>query len=173
MASKRNPSGKDPVESVILAGQRALDETRFEDAVTEFRSALRVGTRSAEEEALVRCRLSEALGLRRTQEGQSPQGREVSFRLAELKRTRLDDPNGALQLYQSILAADIRRIYEQDMHQPSLAFMAAVKSFSQGLDREGQQPELERLRPWRQAHAKAPRSPPGSVAPRCRTGPWR
>ncbi|WPB73739.1 tetratricopeptide repeat protein [Archangium violaceum] len=152
--------------------------------------------------------LAWALGLRRTQEGQSPQGREVSFRLAELKRTRLDDPNGALQLYQGILsedpghpgarsaleewvkaavpmsagalevldpvlarlgdhqrrvalrearmasalsaekvqlAADIRRIYEQDMQQPSLAFMAAVKAFSQGLDREGQQPELERL----------------------------
>src|SRR5688572_11853531 len=61
MASKRTPSGKDPVEGVILAGQRALEETRFEDAVTEFRSALRVGTRSSEEEALVRCRLSEAL----------------------------------------------------------------------------------------------------------------
>ncbi|MFY0524026.1 tetratricopeptide repeat protein [Archangium gephyra] len=152
--------------------------------------------------------LAWALGLRRTQEGQSPQGREVSFRLAELKRTRLDDPNGALQLYQGILAedpghpgaraaleewvkaavpmsagalevldpvlarlgdhprrvalrearmasalsaekvqlaADIRRIYEQDMQQPSLAFMAAVKAFSQGLDREGQQPDLERL----------------------------
>ncbi len=152
--------------------------------------------------------LAWALGLRRTQEGQSPQGREVSFRLAELKRTRLDDPNGALQLYQGILAedpghpgarsaleewvkaavpmsagalevldpvlarlgdhqrrvalrearmasalsaekaqlaADIRRIYEQDMQQPSLAFMAAVKAFSQGLEREAQQPELERL----------------------------
>ncbi|QRK05166.1 tetratricopeptide repeat protein [Archangium violaceum] len=152
--------------------------------------------------------LAWALGLRRTQEGQSPQGREVSFRLAELLRTRLDDPNAALQLYQGILAedpghpgaraaleewvkaavpmsagalevldpvlarlgdharrvalrearmdsalsveksqlaADIRRIYEQDMHQPSLAFMAAVKAFSQGVDREGLQVELERL----------------------------
>jgi tetratricopeptide (TPR) repeat protein len=152
--------------------------------------------------------LAWALGLRRTQEGQSPQGREVSFRLAELLRTQLDDPNAALQLYQGILsedpghpgsrsaleewvkaavpmsagalevldpvlarlgdhqrrvalrearldsalstekaqlAADIRRIYEQDMQQPSLAFMAAVKSFSLGLDREGLQSELERL----------------------------
>ncbi|PTL82541.1 tetratricopeptide repeat protein [Vitiosangium sp. GDMCC 1.1324] len=152
--------------------------------------------------------LAWALGLRRTQEGQSPQGREVSFRLAELLRTRLDDPNAALQLYQGILsedpghpgarsaleewvkaavpmsagaldvldpvlarlgdharrvslrearmesalsvekaqlAADIRRIYEQDMHQPSLAFMAAVKAFSQGVDRQGLQVELERL----------------------------
>ncbi|HEV8482980.1 MAG TPA: sigma 54-interacting transcriptional regulator [Blastocatellia bacterium] len=61
MPPRRNPSGKDPVEAVIAAGQRALEETRFEDAVTEFRAALRIGTRSAEEEALVRCRLSEAL----------------------------------------------------------------------------------------------------------------
>src|SRR4026208_902614 len=61
MPPKRTSAGKNPVESVIAAGQRALEETRFEDAVTEFRSALRVGTRSAEEEALVRCRLSEAL----------------------------------------------------------------------------------------------------------------
>jgi DNA-binding NtrC family response regulator/tetratricopeptide (TPR) repeat protein len=61
MPPKRRSGGRDPVERVILAGQRALEETRFEDAVTEFRSALRIGTRSAEEEALVRCRLSEAL----------------------------------------------------------------------------------------------------------------
>ena len=152
--------------------------------------------------------LAWALGLRRNQEGQSPQGREVSFRLAELLRTQLDDANAALQLYQGILAedpghpgsrsaleewvkaavpmsagalevldpvlaqlgdharrvslrearmtsalsvekaqlaTDIRRIYEQDMHQPSLAFMAAVKSFAQGVERESLQPELERL----------------------------
>ncbi|MBM7117671.1 tetratricopeptide repeat protein [Archangium primigenium] len=152
--------------------------------------------------------LAWALGLRRTQEGQSPQGREVSFRLAELLRSSLGDPNASLQLYQGILAedpghpgaraaleewvraavpmsvgalevldpvlarlgdharrvalretrlesaliaekaqltADIRRIYEQDMHQPSLAFMAAVKAFSQGVEREKLQPELERL----------------------------
>jgi len=152
--------------------------------------------------------LAWALGLRRNQEGQSPQGREVSFRLAELLRTQLEDPNAALQLYQGILsedpghpgaraaleewvkaavpmsagalevldpvlarlgdharrvalrearmtsalsvekgqlAGDIRRIYEQDMQQPSLAFMAAVKTFAQGVERESLQPELERL----------------------------
>ncbi|XXF80470.1 tetratricopeptide repeat protein [Myxococcaceae bacterium GXIMD 01537] len=149
-----------------------------------------------------------ALGLRRNQEGQSPQGREVSFRLAELLRDRLNDPGAALRLYQRILtedpghpgsrgaleawvkaaaplsgaalevldpvlkllgeharrvslrelrmesaltvervllAGEVRRIYEQDMLQPSLAFMAAVKAFAAGLDREGLQPDLERL----------------------------
>ncbi len=152
--------------------------------------------------------LAWALALRRNQEGQSPQGREVSFRLAELLRTELNDPTAALKLYQRILAEDpahpgalaaledwvkaalptsgaaldvldpvlkqvgdhtrrvalrearmeaaltvekmllageIRRIYEQEMQQPSLAFMAAVKAFASGLDRDGMQPELERL----------------------------
>jgi tetratricopeptide (TPR) repeat protein len=152
--------------------------------------------------------LAWALSLRRNQEGQSPQGREVSFRLAELLRTALNDPNAALKLYQRILAEDpghpgarsaleewvkaalptsgaalevldpvleqvgdharrvalretrmeaaltvekvvlateIRRIYEQEMQQPSLAFMAAVKAFAAGLDRDGLRPELERL----------------------------
>ncbi|MCY1021687.1 tetratricopeptide repeat protein [Pyxidicoccus sp. MSG2] len=152
--------------------------------------------------------LAWVLALRRNQEGQSPQGREVSFRLAELKRTVLDDANAALGLYKRILAEDpghpgaraaleawvkaavpasgaalevldpvlsqvgdhasrvalrearmesaltvekillageVRRIYERDMHQPSLAFMSAVKSFAQGLDRDGVRPDLERL----------------------------
>lgn len=152
--------------------------------------------------------LAWALALRRSQEGQSPQGREVSFRLAELLRTSLNNPNAALKLYERILAedpghpgsraaleewvkaalptsraaletldpvlqqlgdharrvalretrmeaaltvekaqlaAEIRRIYEQEMQQPSLAFMAAVKAFAAGLDREALQPDLERL----------------------------
>jgi tetratricopeptide (TPR) repeat protein len=152
--------------------------------------------------------LAWALSLRRNQEGQSPQGREVSFRLAELQRTELNDPNAALNLYERILSEDpshpgaraaleewvkaalptsgaaldvldpvlkqvgdharrvalretrmeaaltvekvllageIRRIYEQEMQQPSLAFMAAVKAFAAGLDRDGLKPDLERL----------------------------
>lgn len=152
--------------------------------------------------------LAWALTLRRSQEGQSPQGREVSFRLAELLRTTLNNPTAALKLYERILAEDpghpgaraaleewvkaalptsraaletldpvlkqlgdhprrvalretrmeaaltvekselateIRRIYEQEMQQPSLAFMSAVKVFAAGLDREALRPELERL----------------------------
>ena len=152
--------------------------------------------------------LAWALSLRRSQEGQSPQGREVSFRLAELLRTSLNNPNAALKLYERILAedpghpgaraaleewvkaalptsraaletldpvlkqvgdharrvalrearmesaltvekaqlaAEIRQIYEQEMQQPSLAFMAAVKAFASGIDREALQPDLERL----------------------------
>ncbi|NPC73068.1 tetratricopeptide repeat protein [Corallococcus exiguus] len=152
--------------------------------------------------------LAWTLTLRRNQEGQSPQGREVSFRLAELLRTVLDDANAALGLYKRILtedpghpgaraaleawvkaavpmsgaalevldkvlaqvgdharrvalretrmesaltvekiilAGEVRRIYERDMQQPSLAFMASVKAFANDLDREGVRPDLERL----------------------------
>ncbi|HLL84408.1 MAG TPA: tetratricopeptide repeat protein, partial [Longimicrobium sp.] len=50
--------------------------------------------------------LAFALELRRAQEGQSPQGRELAFRLARLRQQRLSDSAGALQLYRQILAED-------------------------------------------------------------------
>ncbi len=153
--------------------------------------------------------LAFALELRRNQEGQSPQGRELAFRLAELRKKRLDDGQTALQLYRQILdedpshdgarealeayarsdapesssameildpvlaragehavrialrearlaaattsserarlASEIRAIYERDLMQPQAAFMQALKAFTDGLDREGVRPELERL----------------------------
>ncbi len=152
--------------------------------------------------------LAFALELRRNQEGQSPQGRELAFRLAQLRVSRLNDPAGALQMYRQILAedaahpgatealeawarsdspdsaaaieildpvlarsgdharrislrearfagapagerarlsAEIRAIYERDMGQPQAAFMNALKAFTEGIDRDGIRPELERL----------------------------
>lgn len=50
--------------------------------------------------------LAFALELRRNQEGQSPQGREIAFRLAALRQNRLGDARGALELYRQILAED-------------------------------------------------------------------
>ena len=44
-----------------------------------------------------------ALELRRAQEGETPLGLEITFRLAELRRERLQDNAGALQLYRQIL----------------------------------------------------------------------
>jgi len=44
-----------------------------------------------------------ALELRRSQEGETPLGLELTFRLAELRRERLQDEFGALQLYRHIL----------------------------------------------------------------------
>lgn len=50
--------------------------------------------------------LAFALELRKNQEGQSPLGRELAFRLAALRQTRLGDPRGALEGYRQILAED-------------------------------------------------------------------
>ena len=50
--------------------------------------------------------LAFALELRRAQEGQSPQGREATFRLAQLRRERLHDYGGALQLLAQVLSED-------------------------------------------------------------------
>ncbi len=153
--------------------------------------------------------LAFALELRRNQEGQSPQGRELAFRLAALRQNRLNDPRGALEVYRQILSEDpthegtqealegwargndqdgsaaaeildavlsrtgdhqrriairearlihatsqteraritgeIRAILERDLSQPEAAFMNALKAFTDGLDRDAVQPELERL----------------------------
>src|SRR5690606_32479664 len=50
--------------------------------------------------------LAFALEVRRAQEGQSPQGRELAFRLAMLRHERLSDAPGALQLLQAVLAEE-------------------------------------------------------------------
>ncbi len=60
MASK-NPFSSHRVEDAIVAGQEALDDSRFEEAVTHFQSALRMGPHPLEQEAVIRCKLSLAL----------------------------------------------------------------------------------------------------------------
>src|SRR5262249_13844529 len=50
--------------------------------------------------------LAFALELRRNQEGQSPLGREIAFRLAQLRVGKLNDPAGALQMFRQILTED-------------------------------------------------------------------
>jgi tetratricopeptide (TPR) repeat protein len=150
-----------------------------------------------------------ALELRRNQEGQSPQGRELAFRLGQLRQHRLQDARGALEVYRQILSEDashegarealeqwvvsnsaesasameildpvlsrtgdhqarialrearlgsatgraerarlsseIRAILERDLGQPEAAFMNALRSFTEGVDRFEVQTELERL----------------------------
>src|SRR5215210_5927681 len=49
------------LEEAITAGQAALEDGRFEEAANYFRAALRSGPRSNDEEASLRCQLSEAL----------------------------------------------------------------------------------------------------------------
>ncbi|HVE87816.1 MAG TPA: tetratricopeptide repeat protein, partial [Myxococcales bacterium] len=50
--------------------------------------------------------LAFALELRRAQEGQSPQGRELAYRLAQVRQHKLSDSAGALQLYRQIVTED-------------------------------------------------------------------
>jgi hydrogenase-4 transcriptional activator len=52
------------IEDTVVDGQAALENGRFEEAAEYFRSALRMGPRNAEEESLIRCDLSSALGKR-------------------------------------------------------------------------------------------------------------
>jgi tetratricopeptide (TPR) repeat protein len=50
--------------------------------------------------------LAFALELRRAQEGKGPAGREVAYKLAELRRTSLDDGPGALSIFALLLTED-------------------------------------------------------------------
>src|SRR5947207_1168285 len=49
------------IEDAVAAGQAELDESRFEAAANSFKYALRLGARSNDEEANIRCLLSIAL----------------------------------------------------------------------------------------------------------------
>jgi transcriptional regulator with PAS, ATPase and Fis domain/tetratricopeptide (TPR) repeat protein len=49
------------IEDAVAAGQAELEQSRFEAAANSFRSALRTGARSNDEEAEIRCLLSIAL----------------------------------------------------------------------------------------------------------------
>ncbi len=60
MAMRKAP-GSHRIDEVVAAGQTALDQSRFEEAASQFRSALRLGVRSGDEEAQIRCLLSVAL----------------------------------------------------------------------------------------------------------------
>src|SRR5258706_2325826 len=60
MATKEAP-GSLRIDEAIAAGQTAMDESRFEEAANHLRSALRLGSRSSDEEAQIRCVLSVAL----------------------------------------------------------------------------------------------------------------
>ena len=60
MAIKEAP-GSLRIDEAVASGQTAMDESRFEEAANHLRSALRLGSRSSDEEAQIRCVLSVAL----------------------------------------------------------------------------------------------------------------
>lgn len=57
----RDVIGSHRIEEAVASGQAALDESRFEEAANHLKSALRIGARSNDEEARIRCLLSIAL----------------------------------------------------------------------------------------------------------------
>src|SRR5260370_33566897 len=57
----RDVLGSRRMEEWVDDGQAALDERRFEEAANHLKSALRIGVRSNDEEARIRCLLSVAL----------------------------------------------------------------------------------------------------------------
>ncbi len=99
-----------------------------------------------------------ALELRRTQEGQSPQGREVSFRLAGLRRDQLKDPSAALTLYKQILDEDpghlaTREVLEAWARSDVQGSAAALEILDPALARSGDQVRRVALREARLAQA--------------------
>ena len=60
----RDPSRGGRLEDIVSAGRTALESGRFEEAVNQFKAALKAGSRSVEQEAAIRCDLSAALGKR-------------------------------------------------------------------------------------------------------------
>src|SRR5262249_16159536 len=88
----REASGSQRIEEAVTGGQNGLDQSRFEEAANHLKSALRLGPRSVDEEAEIRCLLSLALekrGLNSEQlEVVSKYERQTDFgRLSEASQT--------------------------------------------------------------------------------------
>src|SRR4030095_4138412 len=73
LMASRDVFGSHRIEEAVAAGQAALDESRFEEAATHLKSALKIGARSVDEEAQIRCLLRIALEKR----GLNPEQLEV------------------------------------------------------------------------------------------------
>ncbi|HUM11208.1 MAG TPA: tetratricopeptide repeat protein [Myxococcaceae bacterium] len=102
--------------------------------------------------------LAFALELRRAQEGQSPQGREATFRLAQLRREKLQDFGGALQLLGQVLSEDPGHTPTLDLleawarsHDPDSR--SALETLDPVLARSGQHPRRVAIREARMADA--------------------
>ena len=102
--------------------------------------------------------LAFALELRRAQEGQSPQGREATFRLAQLRREKLQDFSGALQLLGQVLSEDPGHTPTLDLleawarsHDPESR--SALDTLDPVLARSGQHARRVAIREMRMADA--------------------
>jgi hydrogenase-4 transcriptional activator len=88
MASREVP-GSHRIDELVTAGEAALEQSRFEEAANNFRSALRMGLRSNDEEAKIRCSMSVALEKR----GLSPEQLDVVSKYEkQTELSRLSEP---------------------------------------------------------------------------------
>ncbi len=104
--------------------------------------------------------LAFVLELRRNQEGQSPQGREMAFRLAQLRVGKLNDPAGALQTFRQILTEDpahagTREALENWARSDAQDSVAAIEILDPVLGRSGDHARRIALREARFAGATA------------------
>lgn len=102
--------------------------------------------------------LAFALELRRNQEGQSPQGRELAFRLGQLRQHKLGDLRGALEVYRQILSEDAshegaRQALEQWVRSNSAEAAVAMEILDPVLARTGDHQARISLREARLASA--------------------
>ena len=99
-------------EIAVLAEQKLQDLDRAASAWRQIavRDALSKDAATALDRLYTQAdrphELAFALELRRNQEAGTAQARELSFRLAQLRQNKLEDPEGALQLYRQLLAED-------------------------------------------------------------------
>ena len=146
---RRNQEGQSPQGRELAFRLAALRQNRLsdprgalevyrqilsEDAAHEgTREALETWARSADEDGSAAAEILDAV-LARTGDHQ----RRIAIREArQVHATSLTE--------RSRIAGEIRAILERDLAQPEAAFMNALKAFTDGLDRDGVQQELERL----------------------------
>ncbi|MFZ5444170.1 MAG: tetratricopeptide repeat protein [Myxococcota bacterium] len=146
---RRNQEGQSPQGRELAFRLAALRQNRLqdprgalevyrqilsEDASHEgTREALEAWARSADVDGAAAAEILDAV-LARTGDHQ----RRIAIREARLA-------HAPSVTERARLAGEIRAILERDLAQPEAAFMNALKAFTDGLDRDGVQPELERL----------------------------
>ena len=129
LAALRQNRLKDPRGALEVYRQILSEDPSHEGS----REALEAWARGQDEEGAAAAEILDAV-LARTGDHQ----RRIAIREARLM-------HATTQTSRARLAGEIRAILERDLGQPEAAFMNALKAFTDGLDREAVQPELERL----------------------------
>jgi golgin subfamily B member 1 len=148
LALRRRQEGANPAGREIAFRQAELLRTRLGDTTAALRIYAEV---LAEDPGHTGARASlEAMAA-----SDSPGGADalrivdpVLARTGEhLRRVNLREARlpGALYDEKAQLVAEIRKIYEEDLDQPELALVAALRAFAEGVDRAGMRPHMERL----------------------------